>query len=150
MGELIDTLKKHSFQFKKQFGQNFIVNPGICPKMAEAAGLAEGWGALEVGPGIGVLTKELALRADKVVTVEIDRRLPPLLEESLAGLDNIRLVMGDVLELDLHALIAEEFADVMMYGLQLARTLGFDITEQVLRKIDIVDHRPPKPYNPKR
>ena len=48
------------------------------------------------------------------------------------------------------ALIAEEFADVMMYGLQLARTLGIDVTEQVLRKIDIVDHRPPKPYNPAR
>ena len=48
------------------------------------------------------------------------------------------------------SLIAEEFADVMMYGLQLTRTLGIDITQQVMRKIDIVDHRPPKPYNPKR
>lgn len=124
--------EKHGFVLSKQFGQNFIVNPGICPKMAEAAGLCEGWGALEVGPGIGVLTKELALRADKVVTVEIDRRLPPLLEESLAGLDNIRLVMGDVLELDLHALIAEEFAGKKV---AVCANLPYYITSPILMKL---------------
>ena len=124
--------EKHGFVLSKQFGQNFIVNPGICPKMAEAAGLEEGWGALEVGPGIGVLTKELALRADKVVTVEIDRRLPPLLEESLAGLDNIRLVMGDVLELDLHALIAEEFAGKKV---AVCANLPYYITSPILMKL---------------
>ena len=56
---------------------NFIINPGICPRIAEAAGIGPGWGALEVGPGIGVLTRELAKRAAKVVSIEVDERLPP-------------------------------------------------------------------------
>ena len=66
----------HGFSLSKEFGQNFIVNPGICPKIAEAAGLDERFGVLEVGPGVGVLTKELARRAKKVVAVEVDKRLP--------------------------------------------------------------------------
>lgn len=69
----------HGFSLSKEFGQNFIVNPGICPKIAEAAGIDERFGVLEVGPGVGVLTKELARRAKKVVAVEVDKRLPPLL-----------------------------------------------------------------------
>ena len=69
--------------------QNFIVNPGICPKIAEAAGIDERFGVLEVGPGVGVLTKELARRAKKVVAVEVDKRLPPLLAETLAEYENV-------------------------------------------------------------
>ena len=70
-----DLCKRYDFSLSKGFGQNFLVNPGVCPRMAEAAGLGPGWGALEIGPGIGVLTEELAARADKVVSSELDRRL---------------------------------------------------------------------------
>ena len=71
-----------------------------------AAGIDKNWGVLEVGPGIGVLTKELCAAAGKVVAVEVDERLPPILAETMAGCDNFRLVLGDVLKLDLSGLIA--------------------------------------------
>lgn len=103
---------RHGFTLSKNFGQNFIVNPGICPKIVEASGITSEYGVLEIGPGIGVLTKELALRAKKVVSIEIDERLPALLAESLAGFDNVKIISGDVLKTDLPKLIKEEFGDM--------------------------------------
>ena len=67
-----DLCARYDFALSKGFGQNFIINPGICPRIAEAAGIGPGWGALEVGPGIGVLTYELSQVAKKVVTIELD------------------------------------------------------------------------------
>ena len=99
----------HGFSFSKGLGQNFIVNPGICPKIAEAADIDKTMGVLEIGPGFGVLTQELARRAGKVVAVEIDKRLPPLLAETLAEFDNVTVVEGDVMELDLAALLQQHF-----------------------------------------
>jgi len=69
-----DLCARYDFALSKGFGQNFIINPGICPRIAEAAGIGPGWGALEVGPGIGVLTEQLCKRADKVVSIEVDKR----------------------------------------------------------------------------
>ena len=100
---------RYDFALSKGFGQNFIINPGICPRIAEEAGIGPGWGALEVGPGIGVLTEQLCKRADKVVSIEVDKRLPPLLEETMADYDNFKLVLNDVLKVDLKALLADEF-----------------------------------------
>lgn len=123
---------RHGFTLSKGFGQNFIVNPGICPKIAEAAGIGPGWGVLEIGPGIGVLTKELALRADKVVAVEVDARLPALLKETLAGFSNVEIVLQDVLKADLRALIAEKFS-----GLRVAvcANLPYYITSPILMRL---------------
>ena len=73
-----DICARYDFATSKGFGQNFIVNAGIPPRMAEACGAGPDWGVLEIGPGIGVLTKELALRAKKVVALEVDKRLPPM------------------------------------------------------------------------
>lgn len=101
--------EKHQFALSKGFGQNFIINPGVCPKLAESAGVSAECGVLEIGPGIGVLTKELARRAKKVVAVEVDERLPPILAETLAGLGNVKIVLADVLKLDLKALLEQEF-----------------------------------------
>ena len=100
--------------------------------MVEAAGIDESFGVLEIGPGIGVLTKELAARAAKVVAVEVDERLPPLLAETLADCPNVKIVMGDVLKVDLTKLIAEEFA-----GLKVAvcANLPYNITTPVLTKL---------------
>ena len=104
-----DLCARYDFALSKGFGQNFIINPGICPRIAEAAGIGPGWGALEVGPGIGCLTEQLAQRAAKVVSVELDERLRPVLAETLAAYPNVEIVFGDVLALDLRRLAAEYF-----------------------------------------
>lgn len=107
--EIRRILNKYGFTFSKALGQNFIINPSVCPKMAELGNAAPGFGVLEIGPGIGVLTKELALRADRVVAVELDNRLLPVLEETLSEFDNVRIVHGDALKIDLRKLIETEF-----------------------------------------
>ena len=104
-----DIMTRHGFSFSKALGQNFLINPSVCPRMAEMCGIDENTGVIEVGPGIGVLTKELALRAKKVVSIELDDRLPAVLRETLAEFDNVEIVEGDVLKTDLHKLIEEKF-----------------------------------------
>ena len=104
-------LKRHGFHFSKALGQNFLTDPEVCPAMAEAAIPDDSYGVLEIGPGIGVLTVELAKRAAKVVSVELDERLLPILEETLAPFANVKVVPGDILKLDLHQLLAEEFGN---------------------------------------
>ena len=127
-----DLCARHGFALSKGFGQNFIVNPSVCPRMVQAAGIDKSFGVLEIGPGIGVLTKEAAKAAAKVVAVEVDTRLPALLEESLADCDNVKIVMGDVLKTDLAALIAEEFA-----GLRVAviANLPYYITSPIVMRL---------------
>ena len=110
IGTIKELLSRYGFSFSKGLGQNFLVNPSVCPRMAEYSGAGEGVGVIEIGPGIGVLTQELCELADKVVAVEIDKRLIPVLGETLAEYDNVRIVNEDVLKLDLNKLIAEEFA----------------------------------------
>lgn len=105
-----DVLSRHGFSFSKGLGQNFLINPTVCPRMAEMGNAKPGWGIIEIGAGVGVLTTELARRADKVVCIEIDSRLLPVLDETLAEFDNIKIVNEDVLKVDLHKLIEQEFA----------------------------------------
>lgn len=127
-----DLCARYDFALSKGFGQNFIINPGVCPRIAEAAGIGPGWGALEVGPGIGVLTEQLAQRADKVVSVEVDKRLEPLLAETMAGYDNFKLVMGDVLKVDLAMLLKEEFGD---RPVAVCANLPYYITSPILMRL---------------
>ncbi len=101
-------LKRHGFTFSKALGQNFLIDGGVCPKMAELLEADENTGVLEIGPGIGVLTKELCKRAGKVCAVELDSRLYPVLSETLSDFDNFELVEGDVMKLDLAALLREK------------------------------------------
>ena len=105
-----DVLSRHGFSFSKGLGQNFLINPTVCPRMAEMGNAKPGWGIIEIGGGVGVLPAELARRADKVVCIEIDSRLLPVLDETLAEFDNIKIVNEDVLKVDLHKLIEQEFA----------------------------------------
>ena len=107
-----NVLSRHGFSFSKGLGQNFLINPTVCPRMAEMGNAQPGWGVIEIGAGVGVLTAELASRADKVVCIEIDSRLLPILDETLAEFDNIKIVNQDVLKVDLHQLIAEEFPNM--------------------------------------
>lgn len=105
-------LSRHGFTFSKSLGQNFLINPSVCPRMAEESGAGEGVGVIEIGPGIGVLTCELAKLADKVVAVELDKRLLPVLDETLAEFDNVKIINDDALKVDFHKLIKEEFGDM--------------------------------------
>ena len=109
IGTIKEILNKYGFSFSKALGQNFLVNPSVCPRMAENSGADRGVGVIEVGPGIGVLTCELAKRAEKVVAVELDKRLLPVLEDTLSEYNNIKVINADILKLDLHTLINEEF-----------------------------------------
>ena len=109
IGTVKDILGRHGFSFSKGLGQNFIINPDICPKIAENGNACKGFGVLEIGTGIGVLTAELAKRADKVAAVEIDTRLLSILAETLADFDNVKIINEDVMKCDLHRLIDEEF-----------------------------------------
>lgn len=101
-------LARHGFHFAKALGQNFLIRGDVAEDIA-AAGCVPGCGVLEVGPGIGALTVQLARRAEKVVSVELDKRLPPVLAETMADYDNFTLIEGDVMALDLAAVTAEKF-----------------------------------------
>ena len=102
-------LGRHGFHFSKSLGQNFLVAGWVPRDIAEAGGGDKSCGVLEIGPGIGCLTRELCTRCAKVVSVELDPALPPVLAETMAGVDNFTLISGDVLKLDLPALADEHF-----------------------------------------
>ncbi len=131
-GELRGLLARHGFTFSKGLGQNFIINPSVCPRMAELGGAGENTGILEIGPGVGVLTAELARRARKVVCVELDERLFPILEETLADFDNVTLVRGDIMKIDLAALIAEHFSGM---DAAVCANLPYYITSPVIMRL---------------
>ena len=99
---------KHGVTFNKGLGQNFLVDPEVCPSMAEAAGLNENTCAIEIGPGVGVLTAELAKRAGKVLSFEVDKRLLPVLSETLSDFHNVEIINEDVMKADLPKIIEEK------------------------------------------
>ena len=101
-------LNKYGFNFSKSLGQNFIIDDEVCPQMAYLAKANEDTAIIEIGPGIGVLTKELCRVSGKVLAIELDKRLYPVLAETLGEFVNFELVEGDALELDLKTLIAEK------------------------------------------
>ena len=115
--------------FKKKFGQNFLTNPAIPERIAEAGALE---GVLEIGPGIGTLTKELCKRAKKVVAIEIDSDLLPILDITLAEFDNVKIINADVTKLDLSALIKEEFGDMQV---SVCANLPYYITSPIIMQL---------------
>ena len=129
IGVIKDDLERHNFTFYKSLGQNFLVNPTVCPKIAEMGNAGKGFGIIEIGTGIGVLTNELAKRADKVVAIEIDDRLIPVLQETMAEYDNVKIINDDVMKVNLKKLIEDEFA-----GLDVAvcANLPYYITSPVI------------------
>lgn len=124
-----EILSAHDFTFSKSLGQNFLINPTVCPRMAEACGADENTGVIEIGAGIGVLTAELAKRAKKVVSIELDTRLIPVLAQTLSDFDNVEVINADVLKTDLHALIKEHFGDMRVV---VCANLPYYITSPVI------------------
>ena len=107
--ELKELLARHGFRFSKSLGQNFLIDGNVLNKIIEGAGVTKQDKILEIGPGVGTLTQALARKAGAVTAVEIDRTLLPILEETLKGLSNVRVLRGDILKLDLNELIREQF-----------------------------------------
>ena len=125
-------LKKYGLRTQKSLGQNFIVNPSVCPRIAEGGGARPGVGALEIGPGVGVLTRELAKRCDRVVSIELDRGLIPLLDGTLRDFPNAEVVHGDALKLNLPALVHERFGSMPLI---VCANLPYYITTPVLMRL---------------
>ena len=110
INEIKELLSRHGFRFSKSLGQNFLTASWVPEQIADSAELDENTGVLEVGPGIGCLTEQLSMQAGKVVTVELDKALKPVLAETLSGRDNVEIVFGDVLKLNIKELVSEKLA----------------------------------------
>ena len=120
---------KHGVTFNKGLGQNFLVDPEVCPSMAEAAGLDENTCAIEIGPGVGVLTAELAKRAGKVLSFEVDKRLLPVLDETLSDFNNVEIINEDVMKADLPKIIEEKCKGM---GIAVVANLPYYITSPII------------------
>lgn len=129
LGTIREIMDRFGFTFSKSLGQNFIVNPSVCPRIAELGGVGPETGVLEIGAGFGVLTNELAARAKKVVVVELDSRLLPVLDYTLAEYDNVVVRNQDILKTDLPALLAQEFAGMEVV---VCANLPYYITSSIL------------------
>ncbi len=132
IGEIKRLFSLAGFSFNKSLGQNFLINPTVCPRIAEMGGAGSGVCALEIGTGVGVLTRELAARCDKVVAVEIDEKLKPILAETLADHPNAEVIFGDVMQTDLAALITEKFGGAETV---ICANLPYYITSPIIMKI---------------
>lgn len=129
LGTIREIMDRFGFTFSKSLGQNFIVNPSVCPRIAELGGVGPETGVLEIGAGFGVLTNELAARAKKVVVVELDSRLLPVLDYTLSEYDNVVVRNQDILKTDLPALLAQEFAGMEVV---VCANLPYYITSPIL------------------
>ena len=129
-------LERNGFHFSKALGQNFIIDPQLCPRIAENGVNMPELGVIEIGPGIGALTCELAKRAKKVVAVELDLRLIPLLSETLSDFSNVEIINADILKLDLRTLLAEKFLGM---DVVVCANLPYYITSPVL--ITLLENR---------
>lgn len=128
-----ELLAKHKFTFKKSLGQNFLIDVNILRNIIQHAGIDKNAGVIEIGPGFGALTEQLAIHADKVVAFEIDQRLLPVLAETLAPYDNISIIHQDILEADVRATIEEQF--VNQEHVHVIANLPYYITTPILMKL---------------
>ena len=125
-------LGRHGFHFSKSMGQNFLIESWVPHDIAEAAGLDENCGVLEIGPGIGPLTQQLALRAGKVAAIELDRDLLPILGETMGRYDNVEIIPGDAMKLDLRELAADKFDGLTAKA---CANLPYNITTPIITKL---------------
>ena len=117
-------LAEHGFHFSKAKGQNFLTQKWVPERIAEDAGGDRTAGVLEIGPGIGPLTQQLCLRAGKVCAVELDKRLAPILKQTVGEFDNLEILWDDVLNCDIPSLVAEQFPGLRPMPLQTRRAIA--------------------------
>ena len=129
--EIQPLLERHGFHFSKAMGQNFLIESWVPRDIADSCGADKSTGVLEIGPGIGPLTQQLARRAGKVVSVELDARLYPVLRETMRGADNFTLIEGDAMKLDFAQVVQEHFSGLRPI---LCANLPYNITTPVLTK----------------
>ena len=125
-------LQSHGFRFSKALGQNFLIADWVPQKIAESSLADADTGVLEIGPGIGCLTEQLSLRAGKVVALELDKRLQPLLQETLSACANVKIIFADAMKTDIDSLIKEEFDGLRPV---VCANLPYQITSPVLLKL---------------
>lgn len=130
--EIKALLARHGFHFSKSMGQNFLIADWVPRDIADAAGLDKSCAVLEIGPGIGSLTRQLAHRAGKVAAVELDSSLLPILDETLADCPNVEVIPGDVMKLDLNALVSGRFDG---FTVKACANLPYNITTPVITKL---------------
>ncbi|OIJ14473.1 16S rRNA (adenine(1518)-N(6)/adenine(1519)-N(6))-dimethyltransferase [Anaerobacillus arseniciselenatis] len=128
-----EILKKYGFSFKKSLGQNFLIDTNVLNNIVDCADLETSSGAIEIGPGIGALTEQIAKRCEKVVAFEIDQRLLPILNETLAPYPHVKIVHSDVLEADIHSVIKENFKEGQ--DLMVVANLPYYVTTPILLKL---------------
>lgn len=130
----INTIKrimsKNGFSFSKALGQNFIIDSDVCPMIVEKSGITDKSGVLEIGPGIGVLTQELAKKAKKVTALELDTRLIPVLEDTLSDFDNVEVINADVMKVDMEKIIKDCFSDCV--DIHVCANLPYYITSPII------------------
>lgn len=127
-----EILKKYKFRMNKNLGQNFLVDGNIIDNICEGAEISKNDGIIEIGPGIGTLTQQLSKHAGKVVAVELDRKLLPILEETLDGLENVKIINNDILQVDIEKLIEEEFEGL---DVKVVANLPYYITTPIIMKL---------------
>jgi 16S rRNA (adenine1518-N6/adenine1519-N6)-dimethyltransferase len=138
-GRTKEILDQYGFSFKKSLGQNFLIDTNILRKIVDAAEISAETGAIEIGPGIGALTEQLARRAKKVVAFEIDQRLLPILADTLSPYGNVRIIHQDVLKADIHQVIADEFTNVA--DIMVVANLPYYVTTPIVMRL-LTDHLP--------
>lgn len=129
IGVISSLMEKYGFSFSKGLGQNFLINPTVAPRIAEMSGAAKGVGMIEIGTGFGVLTHELAKRAEKVAAIELDSRLLPVLAETLSEHDNVDIINADVLKTDIKEVIEKNLGGLPC---AVAANLPYYITSPVI------------------
>ena len=132
LGTIQNLLGRHGFHFSKSMGQNFLIDPQIPANIAASSEADRSCGVLEIGPGIGPLTAELAQLAGKVVSIELDKSLLPVLAETMAPYENVEIVPGDAMKLDLQAIVDEKFGGLTPI---VCANLPYNITTPVLTKL---------------
>ena len=130
--EIKALLGRHGFHFSKSMGQNFLIAGWVPQNIADAAGLDKSCAVLEIGPGIGPLTRQLSLRAGSVAAVELDSSLLPILRETLADCPNVEVIPGDIMKLDIGAIISDKFSG---FTVKACANLPYNITTPVLTKL---------------
>ncbi len=127
-----EVIKKYGFSFQKRYGQNFLIDAHVLDKIIDAADIGKEDGVIEIGPGIGTMTQRLCERAAKVVAVEIDKELIPILSDTLSGYSNLKIINADVMKTDMTALIRDEFAGM---NVKIVANLPYYITTPIVMSL---------------